>query len=314
MGELIKGIRIHKSTYAEGAPVEECEKIERGVVIRYQRRTDVSLGERFLRIFSDLFNGVTKAKGKLCNLANKLPDEIFVKNYSIPIKSQADNYAVGLVYDPGKNWMDTERDIKIVFIDERSDTTVGRAQSGDIVNQIATKHAPPDVPPRDGRPPLTPSREGRRPLQTAAEATEDKFEALISAGMPDLPATPPLPEPIERQAIASSIAENIVAAPETPAMLATQQAELPPPEPPPMPDNLLKRKSPTPLTAQNAQRPLQNPKPTSASSVKPAENREAGNQDALFAELQKKISSIRSATTDDAPAKINEADRDGWDT
>lgn len=151
MGELIQGICIQKSNLPKNAPVEECEKVEDGFVYRFQRRTDVSPIERFLRIFSDLFDGVTKARGTLCHASEKLPDLIYVRGHAIPIKDQSERGATGISTAHQKPWPRAFDTIDIIFKAPSSEIA-GAAKPAEATRNSAAAAKPAPAPSsREGR-------------------------------------------------------------------------------------------------------------------------------------------------------------------
>lgn len=272
MGELIKGIYIEKSNLPNDVPVEECEKVEDGFVYRFQRRTDVSALERFFRIFSDLFDGVTKAQDRLCKASEKLPDLISIKGHQIPIKSQSADGAIGVSTSHEKPWPKAFDTIDIFFRRGAADTLTAAAPAVRADNRAQpTKQAPPAPPSRAGRPPLghadngappvksappsPPSRAGRPPLGHAENGDPPAKPAPPSReGRPalgnhadaqgPLPAANALPDPPEIQlpappprlteaALAAMTAEEAAPAP-MPRVVAPQDQ---PPPAPPLPAN-----------------------------------------------------------------------------
>ncbi len=249
MSELIKGIYIEKSNLPNDVPVEECEKVEDGFVYRFQRRTDVSALERFFRIFSDLFDGVTKAQGRLCKAAEKLPDLISIKGHQIPIKSQSADGAIGVSTSHEKPWPKAFDTIDIFFRRGAADTLTAAAPAVRADNRAQpTKPAPPAPPSRAGRPPLghadngappvkpappaPPSREGRPALGNHADAQRPLPAANALPDPPEiqLPAPPPR---LTEAALAAMTAEETAPVP-MPRVVAPQDQ---PPPAPPLPAN-----------------------------------------------------------------------------
>lgn len=72
MGDVPSVLIIEKARFPAHVPVEECERTgktadNKAAIIRYQRRADVGVIKQIGRFFSDLFNGVTRAKGLVCD-------------------------------------------------------------------------------------------------------------------------------------------------------------------------------------------------------------------------------------------------------
>lgn len=245
MGELIKGIYIEKTSLPNDVPVEECEKVEDGFVYRFQRRTDVSALERFLRIFSDLFDGVTKAQGRLCKASEKLPDLISIKGHQIPIKSQSADGAIGVSTSHKRPWPKAFDTIDIFFRRDAAGTVTAANPAGGANNSAQpAKQAPPAPPSRAGRPPLghaenvapplkqappaPPSTEGRPKLGNQADAQRPlpAAKALPDAPGIQLPAPPPR---LTEAALATMVAGEAVPAPMPSAVAPQDQV---PPAPP----------------------------------------------------------------------------------
>ena len=88
MSGSITAIIIQKNNFAKNIPLEECEKKEGTCVLRFQRPAAASALESFIRFFSDLREGVTKAKDKLCDLEGELPILISVKGHILITKEK----------------------------------------------------------------------------------------------------------------------------------------------------------------------------------------------------------------------------------
>lgn len=227
MGKFITGIRIERNSPPVGVPVEECEKIDaEGCVIRFQRAVDVGIGERLKRFFSDLFDGVTKAKGLLCDPSREIPDTIFVKGKDIRITHRTGKEATGTWIEVSRGARTKEREINIEIIlkrDAHADNMGRNAQvaatspSGkntvvSIPSPVAatapTAATPPTMvvtvpqavkapetmqPLPEARPkPPVPPRETRPPLSTQSTATNAAATALKPLDE-DIPPAPPLP-------------------------------------------------------------------------------------------------------------------------
>lgn len=83
MRDLPHVLIIEKSRFPANVQVEECERLvktpdNKNAIIRYQRRTDVSVIKQIGRFFSDLFNGVTRARGIVCDKP-ELPGNLHIR-------------------------------------------------------------------------------------------------------------------------------------------------------------------------------------------------------------------------------------------
>ncbi len=319
MSELIKGIYIEKSNLPNDVPVEECEKVEDGFVYRFQRRTDVSALERFFRIFSDLFDGVTKAQGRLCKAAEKLPDLISIKGHQIPIKSQSASGAIGVSTSREKPWPKAFDTIDIFFRRGAADTLTAAAPAVRADNGAQpTKPAPPAPPSKEGGPALGNHADAQRPLP-AANALPDPPEI-------QLPAPPPR---LTEAALAAMTAEETAPVP-MPRVVAPQ--DQPPPAPPlpanqanpandvvppapPMPEKPLTAKAATAASEPIGDEALQNAiKRLKKTTHDPAAVNKAPPADPndLAAIMQKRFASMRPGLSDEDPAKAQKA-KDEWD-
>lgn len=214
MGGMIKGIIIEKSNFSKNTPVEECEKEDKdGYIVRFQRLADVSLSEKFVRFFSDIFDGVTKAKdAMLCNLEGNLPPFVSIKGHTIIIKDQKEKSAEGWLQDYNKHLPVGAENISIFLRAPEQDPAASQAtsQTNDVLplpsNGTRVAPAPPST---DGLPPLSttqqgpianlapplPSREGHPELTSAnksvnepvAQGNPPVFSAPADYAPPTLP-------------------------------------------------------------------------------------------------------------------------------
>lgn len=75
---------IEKSRFPGSVPLEECERLGKttnneAAIIRFQRPSKVNLLEAVGRFFSDLFHGVTRARGTLCEQPGRMPAIIHIR-------------------------------------------------------------------------------------------------------------------------------------------------------------------------------------------------------------------------------------------
>ena len=97
---------IEKSRFPAHIKVEECERVgktpdNKNAIIRYQRRADVGVVKQIGRFFSDLFNGVTRAKGIVCDKP-ELPATLHIRGNRFNITKDADSIKALVVAPDGQ--------------------------------------------------------------------------------------------------------------------------------------------------------------------------------------------------------------------
>jgi len=294
----------------------------------------VSALERFFRIFSDLFDGVTKAQGRLCIATEKLPNLISIKGHQIPIKSQSADGAIGVSTSHKRPWPKAFDTIDIFFRRDAAGTVTAanpavRADNG----AQPAKQAPPAPPSRAGRPPLGNHADAQRPLPAANASPEP----------PDIPLPAPPPR-LTEAALAAMAAEEAAPAPMPEAVAMQDPARPAPPVPvqalmdavppalpipekavmndappaPPMPEKALFEESTKtapaasePIGAEALQHAIKRLKKTTHA---PAAGKKVPPEDphALAAIMRKKIASMHPAFEDENPANAQKA-KDEWD-
>ncbi len=95
MSDIPHVLIIKKSSYPHGIKVEECERMgktddNKDAIIRYQRRADVGVLKQIGRFFSDLFNGITRAKGIVCDKP-ELPSILQIRGKRFNITREANS-------------------------------------------------------------------------------------------------------------------------------------------------------------------------------------------------------------------------------
>ncbi len=239
MGKFITGIRIERNSAPVDIPVEECEKIDDdGYIVRFQRAADVGIGERFLRFFSDLFDGVTKAKGFLCDPSREIPDRIFVKGKDICVTHRTGEEATGIWSEVSRNARTKEREINIEIIlkpDAHADAKGHNAQ-------VATP-TPPSGKSTVVSIPLPPAVKPSPVAATAPTVVVTVPQALnatqTTQASPEARPKPPIPSRDTRPALGTqSTTTNAAATSQAPR---DENIVPPPPAPPLPPADLLSR-------------------------------------------------------------------------
>ncbi len=83
---------LEQSSFPDHIALEECERLgkttdQQDAIIRLQRPRAASKFEKFVRFFSDLLNGVTRAKGELIKQPNKIPEIIHIRGVRCEVKN-----------------------------------------------------------------------------------------------------------------------------------------------------------------------------------------------------------------------------------
>lgn len=205
MGNTISGIIIQKSNFHKDTQLEECEKKTKdNFIIRFQRPTAVGLRQNCLRFFSDLINGVTKAKESLCN-KETLPPVINVNGGMVKIQKQTEYGAEGMFTEINTRRQTGAKNVPIVFWQPPEKELSASSQSVSQTNDASSApangaRAAPPLPSTVGAPALStvqpapvgklapppPSIEGRPDLTSA-----NKGVTVRTAESTPLPPPPP---------------------------------------------------------------------------------------------------------------------------
>lgn len=167
MGGQIIGIIIKDKNFAKGIELEECEKKDGSLIIRYQRPTDVGLLKQIKRFFTDIHKGVTKAQDTLYNLEGKsLPMTIHVKGRDLKIKRDIVNVING----------------KMALVEEDQPQNPAKQSSAPGKNGLQPIPAPPPAPPPP--PPLaTPPRLTPKPTSKGSANAPSPLQKTVPSSL-----------------------------------------------------------------------------------------------------------------------------------
>lgn len=199
MGGLINSIIIQKSNFANDIPLEECEKKEGNCIVRFQRPARVSPLEHFIRFFSDMRDGVTKAADNLCDLDGNLPVIINVKGHRLTTGEDKFGRPEGKLTDADKDLPVGAEVVPIFFRAAPAEASQSASTTSDASDATTnnSKKAPP-VPSTVGRPPLfnaqqpltskqaplPPSRNGRPELDSTDQLLSLNAAEIVQLWQP----------------------------------------------------------------------------------------------------------------------------------
>lgn len=146
MRDPIRSIIVQKDLYSQEMPLEECEQKMGAFVYRFRRPTNVTPFESFVRFFSDIFGGVTKAKDALCDKENLLPSLVNVNGRQIKIaRDSSSNSIYGSINDDKQPTKSSR--IAITFLGP-SEEHLGASKNGSQTNALGNGAiaAPPPPP------------------------------------------------------------------------------------------------------------------------------------------------------------------------
>lgn len=145
MRDPISNIIVQKDLYSQEMPLEECEQKMGAFVYRFRRPTNVTPFESFVRFFSDILDGVTKAKDNLCNRERTLPDLIHIRGQKLQIARDSSSELIwGSISDDKKSTKPALK-IAITFLPP-SQEQLEVSKNGSQTNTLLAPPPPPPPP------------------------------------------------------------------------------------------------------------------------------------------------------------------------